>query len=217
MKSILILPSLLACTPIVSCSDSSTDPASETTLSALYPLTTGDTWVYAVRSFDPTTGEWIATDTSRMIVDSAITFRNAPAFAVHSDANDLIYFNEGHSLFTVHRGAADRYFVVTYPLRSGETVTGLDTLYADRGIRRRQMCTLISTSEAVTVPAGTFNSFHFETITTSSYGTSTDTLGRSEFFLCPGIGMIRSQSYNHSRMQGDILVYDAQLVRYQVK
>jgi hypothetical protein len=171
--------------------DSSSGPS---TISVLVPLAIGNTWVYVETDFDSTgalvkTSEYIREITDTTIIEGELYYRfNTSAFATNR-----------HDGYWVTSGFSPAWRYVKYPALVGE-ITDRDTLRTaiigpDPNERVFSETILISTVTSVSVPAGTFIAYQYESIYVLE--SNDKPIIKDVLYMTPGVGEIKSEHYNY--------------------
>ncbi|MGA2296468.1 MAG: hypothetical protein ABSG15_02855 [FCB group bacterium] len=161
-------------------------PVSPTQSDVLIPLKVGNTWIYQGGSKDS-----VSTDTLKVIRDTIIN--GVTWYFFNSDSSDVVTnLNDGfYDMFIGSYSYMGSGLSFKYPAKVGDTCSSSNNNSTQNGIR-----TVLSVNESITVKAGTFKCYKFQ-----SYGVVTDTTynfsiyTKDTVWICPNIGMIKTKSW----------------------
>jgi len=131
------------------------------------------------------------------IIDTPL-FNGHAAFAVdYGDGSPVtLDYYSGSGLFTVppSKNNPTAFMIMKYPLDSGETLIVFDSTTPDKN---RNLVKMIyqGDKKTVTVPAGTFSCYQYDVISLEGIRPKLDTVGKQEYYLSPGIGIIENKIY----------------------
>ena len=213
-KSILFFTILFGF--FLGCSDSSTEPETQkVTIDSLFPLKIGNSWSVQVKEYSKSTGMLSGTDTTDILVTGNTTFKGLSAFSATFDGDPGVIYKSGNDLYFVDMPSGFQQLVARYPMTIGQTDKVIDTLVDDT--RTRVFFKLLSSNESVTVPAGTFSTYHFQEIDLSGKAEPLDTLGITNTYFTPGTGFIRQTIFEPGEGSVLKLTTDVGMIKYTSK
>lgn len=172
--------------------DSTSGPS---TTDVLVPLAINNTWVYEISDFDSTGTLYQTSEYIRKLTDT-ITLEGELYYRINNSIGLAINRSDGHWIAIVNPPGR-RY--AKYPAFVGE-ITRRDTLRGSEidpdplKITGYSETRLITNVAPVTVPAGTFIAYQYETIHTMANGKP---LIKEALYMTPGIGEIKFENYNY--------------------
>lgn len=167
---------LLAITAITISSCNKSNPVGPSGGQQIWPLNTGDTWVYEVTDYD-STGVAVGSTTVAYSVTSDTAFEGSTWYHL-SGGSPTYYTNksDGFWLLYSNSSSSQQQLMYKYPAEDGDSWSyGPDTISVQ------------STDTSVTVPEGTHDCFEY-LWSGSPYFTRID-------YVCPGLGWIRSDYF----------------------
>lgn len=193
---------LLLCSFVLffgSCKNATTPDTA--TIEQLFPMSVGNSWTYHSQSFNQdgsiskdTTLAWL-TITGTQQYQGHLAY--ITAFGGGSDQSLLFY--SGSDLMQVSSSSPSSapQSILHYPMNSGSTFTFRDTTYPD-GRVDRSLLVLRGKNENVTVPAGSFSCYHFETLDVYGMPSSLDTGYSEDLYFASNVGWIQGKSYSRN-------------------
>ena len=125
----------------------------------------------------------------------------------------LSYYSGTSDLYGVQRGRVSH--GLHYPMNAGESYVLKDTVI--NGFINRVILILQSSSESVTVPAGTFSTFHFDVLGISGTVSAPDTPSIKKQYYALDKGMVQENDYGYDPNKNHFLVNAVQLQSYDLK
>jgi len=200
------------------CKNSTSSQAPSNGVQDIFPLVTGDHWVYQLTQYS-TDGSIKSNGPYDVLLRSTQSFNGIPAFeySIQGDTskNSLIYFVGSSDLYT-ERNSTVIYHALHYPMNVGDAYTITDTTYAG-GFINKDFLVLQNNSESITVPAGTFNCLHFDRISIAGTVANPDTNSVKKQYYALNKGLIKESdlAYDINKKQYQIALL--QLVSYELK
>ena len=188
-------------------------------ISDLFPLQVGNDWNYRDLGYYKS---GLRIDTINFHIREKSVYQGNPAFEfiAFNDTSTLhlFYYSGSNDLFAKPR-TEQAYLILHSPLKLNEEFILIDS--TDGGLtRNRSVLILRNTNEQITVPAGTFNCFHFDRIdlTKKFDSTSFDTTSVFKIFLAKNVGQIMQLNYYPQTPTGILgLTEKQELINYTIK
>ncbi len=193
MKKYLLL---VFCLGIISCK-SSTDTGTQNQ-TVIMPLAIGNTWIYLDNGYDSNGHLFVPSTYDTLLISDTITYGKD---ILYKPQNRLIYYtNKANGLWVRYDLApSEEIFFAKYPAKDGD-IFRRDSLIVTKESSPDPLGLTIgnfivsSTTESVTVPAGTFvcykyNADYYDT-------TSHQLVDRVNSFYAPNVGRIKSEDFH---------------------
>ncbi len=189
-------------------------------ISDLFPLQVGNDWNYRDVSYYKNGST--RTDTINFHIRAKSVYQGNPVFEfiAFNDTSTLhlLYYSGSYDLFAKPL-TEQTYLILHSSLKLNEEFIAIDS--TDGGLtRNRAVLVLRNANEQITVPAGTFNCYHFDRIdlTKKMDSTSFDTTSVLKIFFAKNVGSIMQMNYSPQTPAGVLGLTERQeLINYTIK
>ncbi|MGA2296122.1 MAG: hypothetical protein ABSG15_01060 [FCB group bacterium] len=206
---ILLLVRVLFLTSILGCKSctKSDSPVSPTISGVLIPLKIGNKWIYQDKQFDNPINPKIGKDTLYIIKDTII---NGETWYIPYGEINIPCINRSDGFYSMLPDSLQNFNITLlfkYPANIGDMWNTGDS-------NREGNYTLLSKNDTVTVTAGTFICYKYQ-----SESQFSDILlyQKSLFWICPGIGEIKIEDWESFDTNKLSLYHSSELLSYELK
>lgn len=198
MKMLFIFLFISLMIIIYSCNESSTDGNSD--VSSLIPFKLNNSWEYEHLIYDSSGNVFADTTITQVIKDTTI-------FNIHfyKYDNSVIHYTTKEDgiwmYFILDTGNEEHCLYFKYPCKTGDT-------YPFTLGRPPAIVSILSTNQNIQVEAGTFSCilYHFEF----------DSLGYTNFYIAPGIGIIKNEVFEQRINSTSFKLSEERLLSYHL-
>ena len=173
----------------------SSEPDENVTIQQLFPLNVGNVWALSREEYNAD-GSVEGRDTLRITIDSAGVLNGRQGFySTNPDGELFFVYYSGNDMYSYGPSRDRTDLILHLPENFNEDFVTADTTYSG-GYHSKSIMKLVSKNAPVTVPAGSFSTFKFESIHLYGQGVL-DTSSMSVLHFAPGVGLVFQQGYSY--------------------